>query len=78
MRTTIDIDGPVLVELKRLQQLEGKSLGRLASDLLAKALADQRQPRRKARARWHSQPMGLKIDILDKEALYEILDRDGR
>lgn len=78
MRTTLDIDAPVLADLKRLKEREGKSLGRLASDLLAKALAEHRQPRSAARSRWHSQPMGLKIDILDKEALYEILDRDGR
>ena len=42
MRTTIDIDAPVLDELKRLQQLEGQSLGRLASDLLATAMAQAR------------------------------------
>ena len=39
MRTTIDIDDPILRELKLLQQQQGKSLGRLASDLLAQALA---------------------------------------
>lgn len=39
MRTTIDIDDPVLKDLKRLQKRQGKSLGRLVSDLLAQALA---------------------------------------
>ena len=39
MRTTLDLDAPVLNGLKRLQQREGQSLGRLASDLLATALA---------------------------------------
>jgi hypothetical protein len=33
MRTTLDIDDPVLKEIKRLQRREGKSLGRLVSDL---------------------------------------------
>jgi predicted nucleic acid-binding protein len=37
-RTTVDIDAPVLRDLKRLQKQEGKSLGRLVSDLLAQAL----------------------------------------
>ena len=36
MRTTLDIDGPILRELKKLQIKEGKSLGRLVSDLLAR------------------------------------------
>jgi hypothetical protein len=42
MRTTLDIDDPILRDLKRLQQREGKSLGRLVSDLLAQSLAAQR------------------------------------
>ena len=33
MRTTIDIDDPIFKELKRLQRREGKSLGRLVSDM---------------------------------------------
>ena len=37
-RTTIDIDAPILRDLKRRQKQEGKSLGRLVSDLLAQAL----------------------------------------
>jgi len=40
MRTTLDIDGPILSELKALQEQEGKSLGRLVSDLLARALKE--------------------------------------
>ena len=43
MRTTIDIDDPILKDLKRLQKREGKSLGRLVSDLLAQALANSRK-----------------------------------
>jgi hypothetical protein len=39
MRTTINIDDPILKGLKRLQNREGKPLGRLVSDLLAQALA---------------------------------------
>jgi hypothetical protein len=35
MRTTVDIDDPILEEVKRLRTVEGKSLGRLISDLLA-------------------------------------------
>ena len=42
MSTTLDIDDPVLKDLKRLQKRQGKSLGRLVSDLLAQALAHTR------------------------------------
>ena len=39
MRTTIDIDDPILKKIKAIQARDGRSLGRLVSDLLAQALA---------------------------------------
>jgi predicted DNA-binding ribbon-helix-helix protein len=33
MRTTVDLDDPILKDLKKIQQKEGKSLGRLISSL---------------------------------------------
>lgn len=74
MRTTIDIDPPILKELKRLQKAEGKSLGRLASELLAQALADRRKPKDAAEFRWISPPMGGMVDLADKEAIYQTMD----
>lgn len=74
-RTTINIDGPILKDLKRLQQREKKSLGRLVSDLLAEAIARYRcDDREKREFRWGSQPMNALIDITDKEAVYAALD----
>jgi mRNA-degrading endonuclease RelE of RelBE toxin-antitoxin system len=50
MRTTIDIDDPILKDVKRLQKREGTSLGRLVSDLLAESLARRRKkPQRNGR-----------------------------
>ena len=43
-RTTIDIAAPVLRELKERQRREGKTLGALASELLARALAEETSP----------------------------------
>lgn len=43
MRSTIDSDDPVLKEVERLQRREGRSLGRLVSDLLAQSLAAARK-----------------------------------
>jgi len=77
-RTTIDIDTPILRDLKRLQKREQKSLGRLVSDLLADALARRRADRDTDREfRWRSQPMNALIDIADKEAVYAALDDSG-
>jgi mRNA-degrading endonuclease RelE of RelBE toxin-antitoxin system len=64
MRTTIDIDDPILKELKRLQRRERKSLGRLVSDLLAQSLANARNERPGAsRFDWIAKPMGARVDI---------------
>jgi hypothetical protein len=74
-RTTLDIDTPLLEELKKMQKKEKKSLGALVSVLLAEALA-HRSRRRTSRKefRWLSRPMGARIDISDKDALYAALD----
>jgi len=79
MRTTVDIDDTVLRELKRLQQKEKKSLGRLISDLLASALR-QGEPKGQARRefRWFSQRMDARVDLGDHDAILEVLDRPER
>ena len=74
-RTTINIDTPILKDLKRLQKREGKSLGRLVSDLLAEALGWYRSGSLEDRElQWRSQRMNALIDIADKEAVYAALD----
>jgi hypothetical protein len=79
MRTTIDIDDPILKELKRLQRREGKALGRLVSDLLAEALARARKGDAElARFEWIARPMGARIDLADKHALLDAMDEQAR
>ena len=73
-RTTLDIDTPVLKELKRLQRSEGKSLGRLVSDLLSEALAGRKQDSTPRELVWTAQDMGALVDIRDKAALHAALD----
>lgn len=72
-RTTVDIDASVLRELKQRGRKEGKSLGRLISELLAVALKSERRTEDKP-FRWHSHPLVARVDLEDKEALNEILD----
>ena len=75
MRTTIDIDDPILRELKALQKQQGKSLGRLASDLLAQALTQSgKRSARKPAFDWVRAPMNARVDLADKHALYDALD----
>ncbi len=76
MRTTIDIDDPILKEVKRLQKREGKSLGRLVSDLLAQALATSKATNKPdiPTFAWVAQPMGARIDLADTDALLDAMD----
>lgn len=74
MRTTLDIEKPVLEGLRRLQKKEKLPLGKIASRLLAEALSD-RNPSSPAPFEWVSAPMRAKIDISDKDALFRELDK---
>jgi hypothetical protein len=75
MRTTIDIDDPILKEIKQLQLRERKSLGRLVSDLLAQSLAEvRREPKAAPKFRWIAKPMGARVDLNDKHALLDAMD----
>ena len=78
-RTTLNLDGPVLADLKRLQRKEGKPLGDLASELLAAAIAARKSATTPAaRLQWASRPMGALVDLDDKEALFAALDTHDR
>src|SRR6185369_4886410 len=62
-RITLDLDEPLLRELKRLQREERTPLGRLVSDLLVFALRQRRSGAQAYRPfRWFSQPMGARVD----------------
>jgi hypothetical protein len=77
MRTTLDLDGPVLREAKALAKREGKSLGQLVSELLAVALRQRagENSREAAPASWIAKPMGALADLSDREALYGAMER---
>lgn len=75
-RTTLDIDPSVLRELRRRGTEERKSMGTLASELLARALADGDRDPSPIPVRWTSRDLGVPaVDLEDKEALRALLDR---
>lgn len=76
MRTTLDIDDPILREVKALHEKEGRSVGAIVSELLAEALARRRSSRTRPPFRWTSRPMKALVDLADKEAVYAALDAD--
>jgi hypothetical protein len=79
MRTTVDIDDPVLKDLKKLQKKEGKSLGRLMSELLAQAIGERKSAKTPSRSiRWISKDMGARVDVADAEAVYAVMEERPR
>ncbi len=74
MRTTVDIDDPILREVKAIHQKEGRSMGAVVSELLADALAHRRARRERPAFRWTSRPMKALVDLADKDAVYAALD----
>ena len=76
MRTTIDIDDPILREVKAIHEREGRSIGAIVSELLAEALAGRRPSRARPSFRWTARPMKSLVDLTDKETVYAALDAD--
>jgi hypothetical protein len=74
MRTTVDIDRSVLEELKVRARAEGKTLGCLMSELLARAVGKEDDAVPRGRVRWPTKAMHAKVDLEDKEALWALMD----
>ena len=76
MRTTVDIDTPLLQDLKRLQKSEGKTLSQVVNEVLSAALRQRVRPPKKKGLKWPSKAMGQRIDIDDREALWAVLSAE--
>jgi hypothetical protein len=72
-RTTVDIDASVLRELKKRQELEGKTLGQLVSELLAKAIESESDTEPRPFS-WVTKDLQPRVDLEDKDALWSVLD----
>ena len=74
-RTTLDLDPTVLEELRERGAREGRSMGAVASDLLARQLGRPVEPERAFR--WRTASMGLPlVDLEDKDAVWAALDSE--
>jgi hypothetical protein len=73
-RTTLDLDASVLSELRRRGQREGKSMGQVASELLAIGMAEGAD-RPVPALQWTRDQLGEPlVDLEDREAVREVLD----
>ncbi len=64
---SLNIDTPILEELKKIQDEEGKPLGKLVSEMLLIALDERKRikDRDDKEFRWNSKSMNARIDIAD-------------
>lgn len=76
-RTTVTIDPPILRSVKEMGKREGKTLREVICELLVAGLRakEQKKPLKLLNFKWHSQPMGARIDYSDKDEIYRILDK---
>jgi hypothetical protein len=73
-RTTLNLDPSVLQELRERSARERRSIGELASQLLARELREVAPP--PPPFSWVSHDLGTPaVDLEDKEALRAVLDR---
>jgi hypothetical protein len=76
-RTTLDLDASVLSELRRRGRREGKSMGQVASELLARVMAEG-VDRPAPALEWRTDKLGVPlVDLADEEAVREVLDEAG-
>ena len=73
-RTTISIDTPVYNKIKSISRQQHKTVTRVISDLLNKALHGNYATEKELPFSWYSKKMNAKIDYRDKEELFRALD----
>ncbi len=74
-RTTLNLDPSVMRELRERSARERKSIGELASQLLARGLREESKPKPQSFS-WVSRDLGRPaVDLEDKEALNRLLDQ---
>jgi hypothetical protein len=78
MRTTLDVDDPILREVRDIHEREGRSMGAVVSELLADALSRRRAKAPPSSFQWNARSMGARVDLSDKDAVFAVLDDDRR
>lgn len=78
-KTKVHLDSTVLEDLQALAARSEENLDHLLNRLLREALDRRRVAKVRTEtdfaSRWITQDMKAKVDLSDKEAVYEILDR---
>jgi hypothetical protein len=78
MRTTLNIEEPILDELRELARRRHRAMGAVASELLAGALKESEgSARSPARFKWCGKEMRARVDLSETGAVYDRMDGSG-
>ena len=66
--TTTNIENSVLKEVKNLQKQDGRSIGRIVSQLLAEVLAQRKNKAKASRFKWRSHRLAEPLKIWGEAA----------
>ena len=75
-RTTLVLDGNLLRQMKKKAADEGRSLQAVANELIRRGLAARVHPNYRLRLQGWKAELQPGIDILDRNSLFEVLDRE--
>ena len=78
MRTTIDIEGPILDELKRIKKKTAGTLSEVVNTLLAEGLTRRGSENAAPEIEWFSQPLRGRVDLDNKDAVQALLEDNRR
>ena len=73
-RTTLDIDAPVLKELKKRAADEGRSLQAVANDLLKRSLHPRTHQPFSLQIQGWAAELQPGVDLLDRDMLFDVLN----
>jgi Arc/MetJ-type ribon-helix-helix transcriptional regulator len=73
-RTTIDIDAPLLAEIKGMQGRDGKRMSEVVREALSRYLAEKERKHKPPLFSWIARPMALKVDLADKDAVHAVIE----
>jgi hypothetical protein len=76
MKTTLIIPDPIFRDLKRRAAERSETMSALATKYLVQGLRESRKPRHPFRFRTFSGGGTLKVNVADREALYDFLEAD--
>ena len=76
-RTTLNIDESALRKLKRKREVEGRSLGEIASEAIERGLSEGGgDPTKAAPLLWHTRDLKPRIDLSDPKTIHDLLEAD--